>query len=121
MRVAEHSAEPIPTPNLARDGSPAPPQTAAGQRGNPWDFIVYVEKGLNEHNWGSFRAYMPPGWSAKLFRPPQRNVRVYPARHGERSKTIHFIEKHVLPAIFHSRDLQRVFSTLERTYAVRLD
>jgi hypothetical protein len=67
MRVAEHSAEPIPTPNLARDGSPAPPQTAAGQRGNPWDFIVYVEKGLNEHNWGSFRAYMPPDGQLNYF------------------------------------------------------
>jgi len=68
MRVAEHPAQLIPSPNLMKDVSPAPPQTAARfQRGNPWDFIVYVEKSLNEHNWGYFRAYIPPDGQLNYF------------------------------------------------------
>ena len=42
--------------------SPTPaPQALAPQTGNPWDFIVSVEKNLNEHNWRGLAPYLVDG------------------------------------------------------------
>jgi Trypsin-like peptidase domain len=45
---------------LKSSKTPAP-QALAPQTGNPWDFIVSVEKNLNEHNWRGLAPYLVDG------------------------------------------------------------
>jgi hypothetical protein len=40
--------------------TPVPP-TATSQTGNPWDFIVSVDKALSEHNWRALAPYLVDG------------------------------------------------------------
>jgi hypothetical protein len=52
---------PAPAPTLQPAPAPATLQSTAVPSSNPWDFIVGVERDLNDHNWRDLAPYLVDG------------------------------------------------------------